>query len=90
MNDSFKGLMAAVITRAMDDLKDPRLEVISPRKKDSAMAFILGPDCEAYCIALEMDYRTIREKAVILYRQFLENDPAIPKPIQRHFMKKTA
>jgi hypothetical protein len=36
------------------------------------MAWINGPDCEAYCHALDMDYRTIRERAATLYRRFLE------------------
>jgi hypothetical protein len=83
INGSFRGLMAAAVTLAIDDLEDTRLDAVSLRNKDSAMTFILGPDCEAYCVALDADYKAIREKAASLYREFLEDDPAMPKPVQR-------
>jgi hypothetical protein len=36
------------------------------------MAWINSPGCEAFCLALDADYRAAREKAAALYRRFLE------------------
>jgi hypothetical protein len=70
---AYRGLMAAVINRALADLGKNRTVIkTSPRIKDEAMAWINGPDCEAYCLALDTDYRAVREKAVVLYQRFLE------------------
>ena len=41
---------------------------------DRAMAFILSDSCEAWCLELDIDYRTVRENAAAFYRQFLENE----------------
>ncbi|MDR0388749.1 MAG: hypothetical protein LBH73_01615, partial [Spirochaetaceae bacterium] len=41
---------------------------------DGAMAWINSPECEAFCYALDTDYRTVREKGAALYRRFLEED----------------
>jgi hypothetical protein len=74
--------MAAVISRALDDLGKKQGAIkTSPKVKDEAMAWINGPDCEAYCLVLEMDYATIRERGAALYRQYLED--ADTRPIRR-------
>jgi hypothetical protein len=77
--DSFRGLMAAIINRALADLGKDRAAIrVGPRAKDEAMAWVSGPDCEVYCLALDMDYTAIREKAAALYRKFLaKTDPVI-------------
>jgi hypothetical protein len=36
------------------------------------MAWINGRECEAFCYALDMDYRALRERGAALYRRFLE------------------
>jgi hypothetical protein len=70
---SFRGLMAAVINRALADLKkNSRAIKASDHVRDEAMAWINGPECEAFCYALDTDYRAIREQAAALYRHFLE------------------
>jgi hypothetical protein len=63
--------MAAVINRAIDDLRgtDPRLRAV---EKDLAMAFILSEDCGAWCLELGINYEAVKEKAAALYRRFLE------------------
>jgi hypothetical protein len=70
---AYHSLIAAVIDRAIDDLKG-----IGPkcrkRERDQAMAFVLSETCEAYCLELEIDYGTIREKAANLYRQIISAD----------------
>ena len=77
--DSFRGLMAAIINRALVDLEKDRVAIkTSPRVRDEAMAWIHGPDCETYCLVLDMDYAVIREKAAALYRKFLaKTEPVI-------------
>jgi hypothetical protein len=40
--------------------------------RDEAMAWINSPRCEAFCYALDIDYRAIRENGAVLYRRFLE------------------
>jgi hypothetical protein len=73
VTDCFRGLMAAVINRALADLERGGLAIkASPAVKDEAMAWINGPDCEAYCLVLDTDYRALRKKAAALYRSFLE------------------
>jgi hypothetical protein len=73
--DSFRGLMAAVINRALADLeRDSSVIKTIPTVKDEAMAWINGPDCEAYCLVLDVDYTAIREKAVVIYRRFMEKE----------------
>jgi hypothetical protein len=71
---AYRALIAAVITRAIDDLKgtDP---LCQKNDIDRAMAFILSDDCEAYCLELDIDYEAIRKKAAALYRQVLEKEP---------------
>jgi hypothetical protein len=60
----------SLINRAIDDLKDTdsRLRAV---EKDLAMAFVLGEDCEAWCLELEIDYEAVREKAAALYRRIV-------------------
>jgi hypothetical protein len=72
ITDSFRGLMAAVISRALADLGRGGLANVSGHVRDEAMAWGNGPDCEAFCQALDMDYRTIQERGAALYRRFLE------------------
>jgi 3-methyladenine DNA glycosylase Mpg len=69
--------MAAVISRALDDLRGIQLAQKSPRAKDETMAWINGPDCEALCLFLEIDPAAIREKAAALYREFLAREDAV-------------
>jgi hypothetical protein len=64
----YRALMIAVIDSAIDDLKKRNRD----KETDRAMAFILSDICEAFCLELEIDYRTLREKAENLYQQFLE------------------
>jgi hypothetical protein len=70
---AYHSLIAAVINRAVDDLKG-----IGPpcREKeiDRAMAFVLSDRCEAYCLELGIDCKTIREKAAALYRQIIAKE----------------
>jgi hypothetical protein len=68
--DSFRGLMAAVINRALAGLKKNRKA--SDHVRDEAMAWINSPECEAFCYALDTDYRKIREQVATLCRCFLE------------------
>jgi hypothetical protein len=71
--DSFRGLIAAVINRALADLKKTTTAMgVREYVRDEAMAWINSPECEAFCHALDADYRMIREKAASLYRRFLE------------------
>jgi hypothetical protein len=69
----YRSLIAAVIDRAIDDLKEtgPRCRKI---ETDRAMAFILSDTCEAYCLELEIDCGTIREKAAALYRKVIAKE----------------
>jgi hypothetical protein len=70
---AYHSLIAAVINRAVDDLKG-----IGPpcREKeiDRAMAFVLSDRCEAYCLELGIDYETIKEKAASLYQQIIAKE----------------
>jgi hypothetical protein len=61
--------MAAVINRALEDLWGHYKA--RPIETDRAMAFILGDDCEAYCLALDVDYPAIQKQAAALYREFI-------------------
>ena len=58
----YRALMAAVIERALGDLKGTGLQT----ERDLAMAFILGEDCEVWCLELGVDYKALREKAAAL------------------------
>jgi hypothetical protein len=87
---SFRGLIAAVINRSLADLEKTDAAIkTSPAVKDEAMAWINSPECEAFCYALDTDYKTIQEKATALYRRFLEEaggrEKALwkPRPIAR-------
>ena len=74
----YRSLIAAVIDRAIDDLKEagPRCRSI---ETDRAMAFILSDDCEAYCLELEIDCETIRKKAAALYRKIIAKEEKLRK-----------
>ena len=65
---AFQSLIAAVIERAIEDLKGtgPRC---GRKETDRAMAFILSNTCEAYCLELGVDCDAVREKAAALYRK---------------------
>ena len=69
--DGHRALIAAVIDRAIDDLKGmgPPCKRI---ERDRAMAFILGADCEAWCLELDIDHEAVKEKAAALYRRLLD------------------
>ena len=65
--------MAAVINRALADLEGSRWAIrAGAHVRDEAMAWINSPECEAFCQALDMDYRAIQERGAALYRRFLE------------------
>jgi len=70
---AYQCLIAAVIERAIDDLKGtgPRC---GRKDTDRAMAFILSDICEAYCLELAIDYETIREKGAALYRKLITKE----------------
>jgi hypothetical protein len=86
VTDSFRGLMAAVINRALADLEKNNTAMMgaSGHVRDEAMAWINSPECEAFCHALDADYRTIREKAASLYRRFLEKAEGCEKASRAH------
>jgi len=69
----YRSLIAAVIDRAIDDLKETGLRC-GRKDTDRAMAFILSDTCEAYCLELEIDCGTIREKAAALYRKIIAKE----------------
>jgi hypothetical protein len=75
--------MAAVITRAIDDLRstDPKLRAV---EKDRAMAFVLSEDCEAWCLELGIAHEAVKEKAAALYRRIIGSDPPVaPRRLRR-------
>jgi hypothetical protein len=77
----FRGMIAAVIFRALADLEKNSVAIkTSPAVKDKAMAWINGPDCETYCLVLDMDYTAVRERAVALYQRFLEKAEGSKRP----------
>jgi hypothetical protein len=69
----YHSLIAAVVNRAIDDLKG-----IGPKCRrpdtDQAMAFILSEVCEAYCLELGIDCEAVREKAAALYRKIIAKE----------------
>jgi len=69
----YLSLIAAVIDRAIDDLKEsgPRCRSV---ETDLAMAFILSEDCEDYCLELELNIEALREKAAALYRKVIARE----------------
>jgi hypothetical protein len=69
----YHALMAAVIDRAMLDLKGigPKCRAV---ETDRAMAFILGEDCETFCLELGIDHEAVKGKAAALYQRIVEND----------------
>ena len=74
---SIHSLLAAIISRAIEDLKETGPKC-SSKEPDRAMAFILSETCEAYCLELQIDYEAIREKGAALYRLILEKEkPAL-------------
>jgi hypothetical protein len=79
LDDAYRFLMAAVIDRAIDDLRGKGPEC--PRKEvDNAMAFILSETCEAYCLELKIDCERVRKKAVGFYQRFIaKNDKETAK-----------
>jgi hypothetical protein len=71
--DSFQGLMAEVVNRALADLEKSNTAMgVRDHVRDEAMRWINSPQCEVFCDALDMDYAAVREKAAALYRRFLE------------------
>jgi len=68
MTTCYHSLIAAVIDRAIDDLRESGLRC-GKKDMDRAMAFVLSDTCEAYCLELGIDIEAIREKAAALYRK---------------------
>jgi hypothetical protein len=76
--------MAAVINRALADIAGGRAAITaSARNRDEAMFWINGPECEAFCYAVDADTRAVREKAAALYRRFLERAESGEKASRR-------
>jgi hypothetical protein len=72
--------MAAVLSRALADLEKDRAAIeASPAVRDEAMTWVNGPDCEGYCLTLDVDYTVLRKKAAALYRRFLEKHDKAPE-----------
>ena len=70
---AYRSLIAAVIDRAIADLKGAESRC-GKKETDRAMAFILSDDCEAYCLELGVDYEAIKEKAAALYRKIINDN----------------
>ena len=79
----YRSLIAAVIDRAIDDLKEagPLCRSI---ETDRAMAFILSDDCEDYCLELENDIEAVREMATALYQKIIAREE---KPRKARYAK---
>jgi hypothetical protein len=74
--------MAAVISRALADLERDRTAIrTSGHVRDEAMFWLNSRECETFCYAIDVDYRTIRERA--LYRCFLERAEGCGKSSRR-------
>jgi hypothetical protein len=85
--EAYKLLIAAVIDRAIDDLRGDGPKG-NRKDTDYAMAFILSETCEAWCMELETDYERIREKAVALYQRFIaKTDRKTDKKSPRNSLK---
>jgi len=69
----YHSLIAAVIGRAIDDLKENDLNCRRV-EKDRAMAFIMSGTCERYCLELEVDYKAVKEKATALFQEIIERE----------------
>ena len=61
VESAWRGLMAAVLSRAFDDLKTYGME-------KAAMVFLLSEDCEFYCLELGIDFENVKQRAAKLYR----------------------
>jgi hypothetical protein len=82
--DSFRGLMAAVINRALADLeRDKGAIKANLAVKNEAMAWINSPECGEFCHILNADYGAVQDKAAALYRCFLEKADGRGKPRTR-------
>jgi hypothetical protein len=69
-HDSYKQLMAAIITRSLEDISTATF-TITARQKDEAMSFMLSPDCETLCLALGVPWERTKEKAKALYQRVI-------------------
>jgi hypothetical protein len=70
---AYRSLMAAVISRALDDLRgNAILSRITEKAKDEAMAFFYSPDCEAYALELGIDPQELIDQAAGLYRELIQ------------------
>ena len=70
---AYHSLIAAIIERAIDDLKGTD-SYCGKKETDHAMAFILSVTCETWCLELGADYETIRDKASTLYQRNVEGE----------------
>ena len=82
---AYHSLIAAVIDRAIDDLKGigPKCK---KKEKDRAMAFVLSDTCEAYCLELMIDYERIRKEAVVFYQRLIAETDKIT--VRRKYTKR--
>ena len=69
----YHSLIAAVIERAVDDLKEAGPHC-GKKEPDRAMSFVLSGTCEAYCLELGIDCDAVREKAAALYRKIIAKE----------------
>jgi len=68
MSKTLSTLLAAIINRAIDDLKR-----IGPHcckiETDRVIAFILSDTCKTYCLEPGINYDAVREKAAEIRRK---------------------
>jgi hypothetical protein len=68
-----KRLAAAVISRSLTDIEGVTCAIETrDHDRDEAMAWINGPECEAFCDMIGRDYLVVRMRAAASYRHFLE------------------
>ena len=70
----YRSLAAAVVNKALDDLKGGNL-FLSSGSLDRAMAFVDSETCAAYCSFVGIDHEAVRKKAAALYRQAIKKKP---------------
>jgi len=71
-------LVASVIKQAINDVKGLCLDLRNNQKRIAAyqaMYFILSEDCRVYCLELEIDYESLRDRAIHLYEDYKEKKP---------------
>jgi len=76
----YRSFVAAIIKQAIDDVKGICCDLHSNNKglaADQAMCFILSEDCKYYCSELEIDYKTLKDRAISLHEDYKKNHPEV-------------